>query len=73
MKLVVMGLAGSGKTTLGRALAGTLGWRFLNANDFYGPVAAEQMAQGIGQTAGQRRPWLKRVRDALQGLEPSRA
>ncbi|GGK22225.1 gluconokinase [Deinococcus malanensis] len=61
-----MGVAGSGKTTLGRALADRLGWQFLDADDFHDPAAVEQMARGVGLTDEQRRPWLERVHGALQ-------
>lgn len=60
-----MGVAGSGKTTLGRALADNLGWRFMDADDFHDPADVDQMARGAGLTAEQRRPWLKRVSAAL--------
>jgi len=57
-----MGVAGSGKTTVGRALAESLGWRFTDADDFHPPANVAKMSAGIPLTDEDRAPWLAAVR-----------
>lgn len=64
--IVVMGPAGAGKTTIGLALAQSLGWRFLDADDFHSPANVEKMRSGIGLTDDDRAPWLAAMHDALE-------
>ncbi|ACO46757.1 hypothetical protein DEDE109153_10675 [Deinococcus deserti] len=54
MRQVVVGVADSGKTTLGRALVGSFRWRCTDTEDVHGPAALEQMFHGSGWSAGQR-------------------
>lgn len=61
--IVVTGVAGSGKTTVARALARHYGHVFLDADDFHAPAARAQMAAGVPLTDAQRAPWV----DALAG------
>ena len=63
--IVLMGPAGSGKTTVGVELAKSLGWRFLDADDFHSPSNIEKMRKGIGLTDEDREPWLRAMREAL--------
>lgn len=56
-----MGVAGAGKTTLGRALADRLGWVFEDADDHHSPASIQKMARGDGLTDADRRPWLDRL------------
>jgi len=63
--IVIMGPAGAGKTTIGLALAQSLGWRFLDADDFHSPANVEKMRSGIGLTDEDRAPWLAAMHDAL--------
>lgn len=63
---MIMGVSGSGKTTVGEALATRLGWVFLDADDFHTPAAKAKMAAGEGLTDADRAPWLARLREALQ-------
>ncbi len=63
--VVLMGVAGAGKTTIGRLLAETISWRFLDGDDFHSPDAIEKMRQGTGLTDAERAPWLDRVGAAL--------
>ena len=63
--IVLMGPAGAGKTTVGVALGQSLGWRFLDADDFHSPANVEKMRNGIGLTDADRAPWLAAMRDAL--------
>ena len=59
--LVVIGVAGSGKTTVGRALAERLGWAFEDADDYHSAAALATMARGTGLTDADRAPWLARL------------
>jgi len=60
--IVVMGVAGSGKTTVGAAFAGALGWRFVDADDHHPPASIAKMARGEPLTDGDRWPWLAELR-----------
>lgn len=65
---ILMGVAGSGKTTLGRFVADALEWRFIDADDFHTPDAKEKMANGIALEDSERLPWLDRLRAEIDGL-----
>ena len=56
--IVVIGVAGSGKTTLARALARHYGFVFLDADDFHSDEAKTQMGGGTPLTDAQREPWV---------------
>lgn len=58
MIVVVMGVAGSGKTTVGRALAARLGRPFFDADDFHPPENIARMNAGVPLTDADREPWL---------------
>lgn len=58
MVIVVMGVAGIGKTTVGRELAAGLGWPFHDADAFHAPESVEHMRRGVALTEAQRAPWL---------------
>jgi gluconokinase len=62
MVIVLMGVAGSGKTTVGQALAAQLGWTFRDADDFHPPANVEKMSRGIPLTDRDRQPWLAAIR-----------
>ena len=64
--IVVMGVAGAGKTTVGRLLAHELGVPFLDADDFHSPTAIASMRAGHPLGDEQRLPWLRRVNAALR-------
>jgi gluconokinase len=66
MVLVITGVTGSGKTTVGRALAAALGCPFHDADDLHTPEHKAQMARGEGLTDAQRQPWLLRVRQVIE-------
>lgn len=68
MILILMGAAGAGKTTVGQALAGQLGWPFIDADDFHSPDNIARMRSGVPLTDADRSPWLARVRDAIVRL-----
>jgi gluconokinase len=61
MILVVMGVSGSGKTKVGKALAADLGWLFLDADDFHPEANVAKMAAGTPLTDDDRWPWLDRL------------
>jgi gluconokinase len=63
--VVVMGVCGTGKTTVGEALAGRLGCRFLEGDEFHPPENVEKMARGEALEDGDRWPWLDRLGDAI--------
>lgn len=56
--LVVMGVSGSGKTTIAALLAGRLGWAFEDGDDFHSAANVEKMHAGIPLTDEDRWPWL---------------
>ena len=68
--IVVMGVSGCGKTTLGTHLAAHLGRQFFDADDFHSPESVARMAQGIALTDADRAPWLDRLADLLAQREP---
>ncbi|HET6177127.1 MAG TPA: gluconokinase [Candidatus Sulfotelmatobacter sp.] len=65
MIVIVMGVTGSGKTTVGRLLAEQLGWQFADADDFHPQSNVEKMRQGTALTDDDRQPWLERLRAAI--------
>jgi gluconokinase len=62
--IILMGVSGSGKTTVGRLLAVELGWMFYDGDDFHPEANIEKMKKGIALTDKDRKPWL----DPLQNL-----
>ena len=62
MVIVLFGVSGVGKTTLGRMLAAELGWRFYDGDDFHSPGNIEKMRRGIPLTDADRAPWLEKLR-----------
>jgi gluconokinase len=69
--IVLMGVAGSGKTTVGKLVAGRLGWRFLDADDFHSPQNVEKMRSGRPLTDDDRWPWLDRLNALLRDDGPA--
>jgi gluconokinase len=63
--IVVMGVSGVGKTTVGRELARRIGVAFLDADDLHGPANIAKMAAGTPLDDDDRWPWLDRVGAAL--------
>jgi gluconokinase len=62
--IILFGVTGAGKTTIGLLLAAELGWPFYDADDFHPAANVEKMRQGIPLTDADRRPWL----DSLHNL-----
>ena len=69
MIVVVMGVTGCGKSTVGAALAERLGWRFLDADDFHPPANVAKMAAGTPLADEDRWPWLDRLAAELRAVE----
>lgn len=65
MILILMGVTGAGKTTVGRLLASKLGWQFADADDFHSPENVRKMHAGIALTDADRAPWLAALHDAV--------
>src|SRR5436309_691585 len=63
--IVVMGVAGAGKTMVGNALAAALGWRFQDADAFHSAANIAKMSHGEGLTDADRAPWLAALRDLI--------
>ena len=66
MVIVLVGVSGSGKTTIGRALAKSLRWGFSDADDFHSAANVEKMKNGIPLTDEDRKPWLRSIRAAIE-------
>ncbi len=66
MILIVMGVVGSGKTTVGNLLAAKLGWDFADADDFHPPENIDKISRGISLTDADRAPWLAALRSAIE-------
>jgi gluconokinase len=64
--VILMGVAGSGKTAVGMQVAQKLDWIFLDADNFHPPANIEKMKHGIPLNDEDRAPWLQRLRDELQ-------
>ena len=62
MIIIVMGVTGAGKTTIGSLLADKLGWMFVDADVFHPPENIEKIRRGIPLTDDDRWPWLERLR-----------
>ena len=69
MIVVVMGVSGSGKSTVGPLLAAHLGCPFLDADEFHPPANVAKMAAGTPLTDADRQPWLELLNGKLRGQE----
>jgi gluconokinase len=65
MVIIVMGVTGAGKTTVGTALSDALGWRFHDADDFHPPANKAKMNAGVPLTDEDRWPWLRALRAVI--------
>jgi gluconokinase len=63
--VIVFGVSGAGKTTIGKLLAKDLGWRFYEADDFHPRRNIEKMRKGLPLTDEDRWPWLERLREQI--------
>jgi gluconokinase/shikimate kinase len=64
--LVVMGVSGSGKSTVAALLAGRLGWEFVEGDDLHSPQNLAKMASGHPLNDRDRGPWLERIASWIQ-------
>lgn len=73
--ILIMGVSGAGKTTIGRHLADVLGWRFVEGDGLHPAANIEKMRKGQALTDADRRPWLERlhatVADQIRSNEPA--
>jgi gluconokinase len=65
MVIVLMGVAGAGKTTVGRRLSVALNWQFYDADAFHSNENIAKMEQGLALTDEDRLPWLQRLQASL--------
>ena len=65
MIVIVMGVAGSGKTTIGRLLAESAGCQFLDADTLHPPANIAKMSAGTPLTDDDREPWLSALREQI--------
>ena len=63
MIIILMGVSGSGKTTVGRLLSKELGWPFYDGDDFHPPANVEKMRAGIPLDDDDRDGWLTSLSD----------
>ncbi|MEC4812053.1 MAG: gluconokinase [Scytonema sp. PMC 1069.18] len=66
MIILVMGVSGSGKSTVGKLLADSLGWEFADADSFHSLENIEKMRHGISLNDLDRMPWLLALQQAIQ-------
>jgi gluconokinase len=66
--IIVMGVSGAGKTTVGRALAARLGWPFIEGDDFHPAANIAVMAAGHALTDADRAPWLAALRKRIEEI-----
>ena len=68
MIIVLMGVSGSGKTTVGRRLAAELAWKFYEGDEYHPSENLEKMRRGIPLTDTYRTPWLESLRELIRTL-----
>src|SRR4051794_6370883 len=73
MVVILMGVTGSGKTTVGRLLAGQLGWMFIEGDDLHLQANVEKLKQGVALTDQDREPWLKAIRQRIRAAIEQRS
>lgn len=65
LAVIVMGVSGSGKTTVGETLAQRLGWAFYDADNFHPPANVQKMSSGTPLTDEDREPWLEALNQLI--------
>jgi gluconokinase len=64
--VIVFGVSGAGKTTVGKLLARDLGWSFYDADDFHPKSNIDKMKRGIALNDQDREPWLAQLRGLVE-------
>jgi gluconokinase len=64
--IILMGVSGAGKSTVGARLAQALGWTFLDGDELHPARNREMMSHGIALTDADRQPWLAAVRQSVE-------
>jgi len=64
--VIIFGVSGAGKTTVGKLLARELGWRFIEADNFHSPANIKKMRGGLPLTDKDRWPWLESLRQQIE-------
>jgi len=67
MVVIIFGVSGAGKTTIGQLLAEEFGWRFYEADDFHSQANIDKMRQGVPLTDEDRWPWLENLGELIKG------
>ncbi|MDR6984651.1 carbohydrate kinase (thermoresistant glucokinase family) [Rheinheimera pacifica] len=70
--IVIMGVAGSGKSTVGQLLAQQLGWRFIEGDDYHSPQAKQMMASGIPLADHLRESWVQALCNELSACKAAK-
>ncbi len=68
MVVIVIGVTGAGKTTVGRALASSLGWEFHDGDDLHTEASKLKMHRGIALDDADRAPWLRAIRELIVSM-----
>jgi gluconokinase len=68
MVIVLMGVTGSGKSTVGKLLARQLGWRFFDGDDFHPPDNIGKLRRGVALDEEDRKPWLRAIRECIKAM-----
>lgn len=71
MILILFGVSGAGKTTIGQMLSARLGWCFEDADDFHSEVNKQKMHSGVPLSDGDRLPWLQALNRRMLELAHS--
>ncbi len=65
MFYIIMGVSGSGKSTIGKLLSDRTGWNFYDADDFHPQANIDKMNRGIPLTDSDRQPWLEKLQELI--------
>jgi len=66
MVLIIMGVSGCGKTTVGKMLSEKLGWKYFEGDDYHSKENVEKMSKGVPLSDDDRKPWLLKLRSIIE-------